>query len=178
MIRSRGISEKIVYVYNPLPDMSETELFENHGLKDVLEPAYNVKPFDVTWQYGTGNERETVQIGPGDFLALRESEAKEFMNGTNFGDMGLCVVEDTNLNNPVVKRAATAALKKAADFYYRCGKKQIMVQRKRNNYTDADLKDIRNQLHAFFINEAKEAEIRKLLSESNHRGKPRKAEAA
>lgn len=178
MIRSRGISEKIVYIYNPLPDMTETELFEKHGLDDVLEPAYNVKPFDEMWQYGTGNERETVQINPGDFLALRESEAKEFLNGSNFGDRGLCVVEEANPNAPETRRAATAALKKAADFYYRCGRKQIMVQKKKNNYTESDLKDMRNQLHAFFINQAKEAEIRALISEPSHRGKPRKAEAA
>lgn len=177
MIRSRGISEKIVYVYNPLPDISETELFERNGLDDVLEPSHNVKPFNMTWQYGTGNEREVVQIDPGDFLALRESEAKEFLNGSNYADMGMCVVENTNLNDPETKRTATAALKKAANFYYDRGTRQLGNQRKRHNYTEQDMKDMRPQLHAYFINQAKEAEIRKLLGDFNSRGRKR-AEAA
>lgn len=162
--RTRGISEKIVYVYNPLPAVEEVRLLEAAGLAELFEPATE-SPFRFTWKYGTGLQGESVDIYPGEFLPLRESEATEFMQSSNVSDLGLCVVNTNNPDVPAVRKAAIKALQDAAKYYLEGGTKQLLQQKKRHSYSEAEMEDMRAQYYPYHLNKAKEAAIRARIVE-------------
>lgn len=174
MNRSRGISEKIVYVYSPLPTVGEAPLLEAAGLAELFEPSVE-SPFRFTWTYGTGLVRESVDIFPGEFLPLRESEATEFMNSGNVGDLGLCVVPINNPDAPAVRKIAIKALQDAAKFYLEGGTKQLLQQKKRHSYSEAEMEDMRATYYAYHLNKAKEAAIRARIVELQQKPKPKAA---
>ena len=173
-LRARGISEKVVFAYNPLPDVGEDELFKADRLNELFEPGI-VSPFSFTWKYGGGLQQETVHLRPGDFLPLRESEAAEFIQSTNATELGLVVLPDQNITTPKNRKLILAALMNAAKFYNQHGAAQIMKQRKVHNYTEEDIFDLRAQYHSYFINKAKELAIR---AEIERLRKPGSAKAA
>jgi hypothetical protein len=158
LARARGISESLRYVYNPLPNVGEASLLEEAGLSDLMTPSKR-SPFLFAWKYGTGLESETVEIAPGEFLPLRESEAREFERCTNALELGLCVVSKADANDPATRKAALEALQRATRFYYDAGKRQLLEQRKRHNYTEQDMHEQRSRYHPYYLNAAKEKAI-------------------
>lgn len=171
-MRLRGISEKIVYAYNPLPDVTEAQLFELDKLHELFEPS-TISPFVHTWKYGSGLALEIIHLNPGDMVPLRESEAEEFLRTSNVSDLGLCVINGTDPNTPANRKVVLAALMAAAKFYQSRGAAQLLKQKKVHNYTDADLHDMRATLHGYYLNKAKEKAIRDHIAEL--RKQPRKA---
>lgn len=163
MLRSRGISESIRYAYNPLPAVHELELLKAAHLDELLKPSRK-SPFEFVWKYSTGLTMETVELQPGEFLPLRASEAQEFERATNATDLGMCVVSKPDPDNADTRKAAIAALTKAAQFYFDAGQKQIIHQRKRHNYTEQDMVEMRHQFWAYHLNRAKELAIRAELT--------------
>lgn len=159
MIRSRGISEKVVFAYNPLPKIREAELLESAGLSDLMQPSKRY-PFEFVWKYGSGLQMETVELQPGDFLPLRESEAKEFERATNAFELGLCIVFVADANHADTKKLALQALSRAQRFYYDAGYKQLLEQRKRHSFTEAEMLEQRARYHPYYLNRAKELAIK------------------
>lgn len=172
MLRSRGISERVVYAYNPLPAVSEAKLLEAAKLDDLIAPSKQ-SPFRFTWKYGSGLTMESVDLLPGDFLALRESEARELMNSTNAAELGICIVPVNDVTNADTRKLVIAALAKAAQFYFDRGRKQLMNLRKKHAYTEQDMDDVRHQFHPYVLNQAKEQVIRQYLE--TLKAKPGKA---
>ncbi len=164
LIRSRGISEKVVYAYNPLPAGTDDAFLRAAGYEDLAlnatEPA-----FMFTWRYGTGLQLESVDLAPGDFLPLRESEAREFLNSTNTAELGLCVVEKADASDPKTRKAAVDALRKAERFYSDAGRKQLIALKKRHNYNDSDMVDLRYTYRAYYRNIAREQAIKVLIDQ-------------
>ena len=171
-MRRRGISEKVLYAYNPLPNVSEADLFELDDLGEFFEPSSR-SPFEFTWKYGSGLELETVHLVPGEMLPLRESEATEFMRATNAHELGLCILDSADPNTASNRKAVREALLAAAKYYQSRGATQLLKQKKVHNYTDADMRDMRATLHAYYLNKAKEKAIRDHIAEL--RKAPRKA---
>lgn len=159
MIRSRGISERVLFAYNPLPKINEAELLKAAGLDDLLQASKRA-PFEFIWKYGSGLQTETVELQPGDFLPLRESEAREFERATNALELGLCVVSVADPNNAETKKLATQALNRAVRFYYDAGYKQLLEQRKRHSYTEAEMVEQKSRYFPYYINRAKELAIK------------------
>lgn len=159
MIRSRGISEPIRFVYNPLPKIAEAELLKSAGLDELMQPSKR-SPFEFVWKYGAGLQTETVEIQPGDFLPLRESEAREFERATNALEMGLCVVPVADANNAETKKIALQALNRAVRFYYDGGYKQLLEQRKRHSYSETEMLEQKARYHPYYLNRAKELAIK------------------
>lgn len=159
MIRSRGISEKVLFAYNPLPKISEAKLLEEAGLDDLMQPSKR-SPFEFIWKYGSGLQQETVELQPGDFLPLRESEAREFERATNALELGMCVVPVADANNTETKRLALQALNRAVKFYFDGGQRQLIQQRKVHNFTEQDMSDQRARFHPYYLNRAKENAIK------------------
>lgn len=158
-LRSRGISEQIRYVYNPLPKVSETALLAASGL-DQLYDGGTRSPFTFTWKYGSGLQSESVDIGPGEFLPLRASEALEFERATNALELGLCVVTNPDPSNAETKRLALQALSRAVRFYNDGGQKQLIDQRKRHSYSEADMEEQKSRFYPYVLNRAKELAIK------------------
>ncbi len=157
-IRARGISEKVRYAYNPLPSGSVDKFLAAAGYSD-LERGATVDAFLHTWKYGMGLQVESVDLAPGDFIPLRESEGREFIRSTNTEELGLCVVEHADAEHPATKKAAIDALRKAARFYADAGRKALVSFRKRHSYTEQDMADMRQSFSAYYVNIAKEQAI-------------------
>lgn len=162
-MRSRGISEGIKWVYNALPNVTDAEILAGAGLDDLLQPS-RLSPFEWVWRYGSGLQTETVEIAPGEFLPLRESEAQEFERATNALEMGLCIVNVNDPNHPETKKAALQALARASRFYFEGGQKQLLHQRKLHNYTEQDMLDQRTRFSAYYINKMKERVVQEHIA--------------
>lgn len=162
MNRPRGISEKVVFAYNPLPAGTDDDFLRAAGFEELVanatEPA-----FLFTWRYGSGLHLESVDLPPGEFLPLRVSEAREFLQSTNTADLGLCVVETANADDPKTRKAALEALRKAERFYAEAGRKQLLALKKRHNYNDQDMIDLRQTYRAYYRNIARELAIKTLI---------------
>lgn len=173
MIRARGISEKIVYAYNPLPNVKDQELLDMAGLSELFTAATR-SPFAFTWKYSSGLTGETIELLPGDFIPLRSSEAREFLQSTNAQELGMCVVETATLDDKRTRELAIAALQKALTFYHEGGTKQLINQRKRHSYSEAEMAEQRGFYHPYYLNQAKEQVVRARIAELKA---PRKAAA-
>jgi hypothetical protein len=162
VLRSRGISEGILYVYNPLPKVTEDTLLDAAGLTGLFQGSRR-SPFEWIWKYGSGLQTETVEIKPGEFLPLRESEATEFERASNALEMGLCIVRVNDPAHAETKKQAVLALNRAIRFYHDGGQKQLIDQRKRHAYSEADMEEQKSRFYAYFLNRAKELAIREHL---------------
>lgn len=171
MLRSRGISESIRYVYNPLPKLKEDTLLDAAGLTGLFQGSKRA-PFEYVWKYGSGLQTETVELQPGEFLPLRESEAKEFERATNALEMGLCIVTVADANNAETKRAAVLALNRAIRFYFEGGQKQLIHQRKVHSYSEQDMEEQKARYYPYYLNRQKELAIREHLKAFQAATKP------
>jgi hypothetical protein len=158
MARVRGISEKIVYAFNPLPDVSDASLYKAAKLP-LIEPA-KISPFVVTWKYGGTLEDETVHLQPGDFLGLRESEGQEFLRDKS--EVG-CVLVDDPTDEEQVKEARRKGLIVAQKFYAERGHKRIFEWRKNHGVSKDEMEDHRYDLWVYYYNQAKADLIAKEL---------------
>lgn len=86
----RGLREKIVHGLNPLPNVSEEELFDLVGID--LEPS-TISPFVMKFELERGNpDWEKISLNPGESIPLRESEAFAFLS--ELQELGAVVVSD------------------------------------------------------------------------------------
>lgn len=161
MARTRGISEQIVWLYNPCPDITERELLERAKLENI--EASDLSPFEIRWKYGGVLETEWLVLRPGEQHGVRKSEAAEFME--EFGEQGMVTLSA----HPDVEEARTKAVKglqQALKFWKDRGGKRAMEYRKKNALSRDDMEEYRYDLWAYYLNEEKakaiEAEIRRL----------------
>lgn len=153
MAKLRGISEKTLYVYNPLPQVTDHDLLIDSGLDMIMEPGKR-SPFRAQWDYGAGHERETIYIEPGEFFAMRESDAKEFVSSANHTELGYVVVNTPNADDPEVKKAAITGLRKALAFYRDRGDKRIITMRKVHGLSEDEINEQRADYWCYFYSAA------------------------
>jgi len=148
-MRKRGISEKLVYIYNPLPAVSEKDLIDQTDL-EMLE-ASEKNFFQFRWKYGAADEYEFVIVEPKEMLALRQSEAPEFMR--EFAELGAVVLEDPS-DELEVARIALNGLRKAQKYWADRGTKRVMEYRKTHGIGRDELEDHKYDLWVYFRNQA------------------------
>jgi hypothetical protein len=166
--RIRGISEKVRYAFNPLPEITDAVLINKAGLDELMEPIRDsLPPFRITWLYGGGLEAEYVQLNPQEFLALRESEVEEFLR--EHQELGMVVVEDAH-DEEEVRLAAIKGLTKAATFYRDRGAKRLSEVRKNHGFSREEMEDRKYDHWAYYLNQTKAEVILELLKELKAQG--------
>lgn len=158
----RGINQKVVYGYNPLPKVSEQELLTAADL-ELTTPSKR-SPFAVRWQYSSGTEREDITLEPGDSLTLRENpEAREFL--AEFKELGLVIVEDINDRAEVLAKSIEG-LRVAQRHYLDRGAAQAYKMGREaspNRSKEQVDGDFRYDYYPYFLNEAKAKAIGALV---------------
>lgn len=161
--RKRGLSEEVVYVLNPLPDVEDAELLKRAGL--ALATPATESPFRMTWQFGSGLERETVTLDPGERALLRSSEAAEFME--TFREQG-AVVLPLECGEAEVAKHTADGLRRAQKFYRDRGAARVKDYQKTHGLSKEELEDHRYETWAWHHNQAKadviEESLRRVLS--------------
>lgn len=148
-VRKRGLSEKMVYLYNPLPDISEAELLKEAKL-DLIEPSAD-PIFEFFWKWGGGLERERVHIKPGEYLPVRESEATEALR--EFEPTGLVAIEDP-ADHELVAERAKAGLRRAIKHYDERSRPVLQRYRRERGVSEDDLFEMRHDLWPYYRNMA------------------------
>lgn len=161
MARTRGISEKIVWLYNPCPKVSTEELLKRADLEN--QEASILSPFEIRWRYGGTGETEWVILNPGDLHGVRSSEAEEF--NAEFKEQGMVVLPD-RASADEARKLAIEGLKLGLRFWKDRGAKRAMEYRKKNALSREDMDEYRYDLWSYYLNEEKaracEAEIKRL----------------
>jgi hypothetical protein len=147
----RGIREKIVFVHNPLPAITDAELLKAAGL-DMMNGADRPVLFTWTWKYSGGLDAETIRVGPGEFFALRESEANQFMR--EFRELGAALVETEDPNDPEVRKASLDGLSRAHRFFTDRGNKRIAEWRKNHGVGKEEAEEAKYDLWSYHRNQA------------------------
>jgi hypothetical protein len=148
--RTRGISEKVFHIYNPLPDVDDQEILDRAGL-ELMEPAKKSQ-FTCHWQYSGGAEQEWIHLNPGEFLLLRESEVKEFMKENR--EHGMVVVDDPS-DPESIKAASIKGLTAALKFFKDRGKVRLVDVRKTHGFTKEEMEENKHDHWAYYYNQAK-----------------------
>lgn len=159
----RGFNEAIVFAYSPLPAVSDAEILKMAGLDGVFEPA-KVSPFNFSWKHAAGHDAEVIELNPGDFIPMRESEARTFIQSGNNVELGLVIVKDKN-DTKEIRDASIKGLRAAIKFYRQHGKAKQMTMKKRHSLSDQELSEQRADYYPHFINEAKEKVCQAKLDE-------------
>jgi hypothetical protein len=151
----RGISEKSVFVYNPLPTTSDAELLVAAGIDELTQPAHR-SPFMLEWQYSAGLEYEYIELKPGERRVLRESDATEWLR--ELEEQG-GVVHDLDATPEQIRALSIAALQKAAKFFSERGSRRLPEVRKKLGMTSDEMEEAKYEHWAYHLNGAKERAI-------------------
>lgn len=157
-----GLSEKLVYVFNPLPNVDPKDLYQKAGIAELMDVP-KVSPFAISWTYGVGHEKETVHFLPKSFVPLRPKEAVNCIGINDHTDMGLVIVEDPN-DVAEVTKAARRGVQKAYEFYNRDGVRRLNEMRRRHQFDKEEWEEARYQFWCYWLNAAKAEVLRAELS--------------
>lgn len=149
-VQKRGITEKSLFVFNPLPALTDAEVLEKAKLDDLARAAGR-SPFIIEWQYSAGHEREDLVLRPGQRAALRESDAAACMRDN--AERGL-VTHELDATPEQIEKAAAEGLKRAITFYVDRGAKRLQELRKRHSLTAEEMEERRHDFWSFHYNQA------------------------
>jgi hypothetical protein len=161
IVQKRGITEKSLYVLNPLPPITDAEVLEKAKLDDLSVPR-NTTPLTRTWQYSGGFEKEVIVLRPGERQAMRESDASACI--AEIGEQGL-VTHELDATPEQIEAAVVAGVKKAITFYTDRGAKRLKALRKIHSQTQAELEEDRHQHWSFYYNQALAELLRAYLAQ-------------
>lgn len=150
----RHFSDKIVYGYNPLPDVTDEEIVKRAGVR--IRTVENVHPFNFNWvlQGAEPGERESVDMIPGisPYVPLR-GEAEKNMFIRKWGPKGGVIIDDP-ADKEEVKKAALQGLMKAEKFYRDRGQIRADDYQNRHALADTMMERRKGELWAWYYNEA------------------------
>lgn len=167
MNRLRGISEKIVHVYNPYPlpppgvVWSDKYFAQQCKISGVRE-AKGTSGFQMLWQYSGGHDAEILLLTEEQCVDLRASEAKEFLR--EFEERGAVLVEDPD-NEAQVVRASIEGISRAVDFYGSGGRAadRLLELQMIHQFTDEQMRLNRRAHWIYHVNEARAEMLRGYL---------------
>ena len=166
----RGLRESIVYAHNPLPSVTKAEILELAELP-LLETGDDIE-FTVKFRYGTGLDREDVELEPGCFFQLRETEASAVAK--NLSELGIVMMTEEQRNDPQkCSDLQRAGLLRALTFWRDRGQTKIDDYRRRHAIDRNELDEHRYTIWPYYVAEVK----RKLIEDALRPPKP-KAQAA
>lgn len=147
----RGLSERVVWAWNPLPNVSHKDVLARAQLP-LVAPTERC-PFAMHWQYGFGSEREDIYLDPGAAHPLRESEAREILHSLR--DQGLVLLEHED-DASERRRTIRAGLATAHGFWRDRGARRIHEIRARHGFNDDEMEAQRyDLLRPYHENQAK-----------------------
>jgi hypothetical protein len=146
----RGLREKMVYIHNPLPLVSDLELLKRADL-EFIEGSERPFLFSWTWKYDTGPNFEQLRVAPGEFSPLREAEAHGFI--AEFGEQGAVAVEDPEDADEVLK-AKLKGLNAARKFWLDRGTRRAQAYRKVQGIGKEELEEQKSDLWPYYRNQA------------------------
>ena len=125
----RGLREKILYVHNPLPAMSDKALnLAADSDFEVIEASEKPQLLSWVWKYDAGLNFEQVRLAPDDFVQLRQKEAEAFID--QFGEQGAVSVEDPE-DVAELRAAKIKGLLAAQRFFLERGTRRAQEYRKK-----------------------------------------------
>jgi hypothetical protein len=146
----RGLREKILYVHNPLPVVSDQELLKRADL-EFIEASPRPDKFSWLWKFDAGLNHEVVRCNPGDFVALREKEAAGML--AEFAEQGAVALEDPEDPDELLK-AKIKGLTAAQKFWIERGTRRAMHYRKVHGIGLEELKELKPEHWAWYQNQA------------------------
>jgi hypothetical protein len=133
-----GMTEKTVCIYNPLPDITEEQLFEVAGLGDGrIRPATR-SPFMMEWRYSGGREREFIDLKPGEAKQIRRIGAELFVKAN--AEQG-AIMFDPGASRDEIVRLSIPAVQQALKFWGERGAKRISAYRKLHGLSKEELEE-------------------------------------
>lgn len=163
------MSEKAVYVHNPLPALTDAEILAKAGLDDTATP-HHISPVYIDWKYSFGEESDYIRLQPGDRHPMQAEFAREMMREK--GEQGL-VTYPLDADAATVQKACLEGVKRAITFWADRGTKRLTTIRKIHNLDRQAMEDSKHDHWSFYYAQA----TSDLLRESITR-KPAKTKAA
>jgi GNAT superfamily N-acetyltransferase len=149
-MQRRGITEKSVYLTNPLPAFTDAEILKRAGLDDTTE-AHQGRTLAMDWQYSAGAEREFIRLHPGDFQIMRASDAGLMLK--ELSEQGLASYP-VDADEATIKQAREQGVRRAITFYADRGLKRVQEIRKKFGLTKDEIEERRHDYWSFYYNQA------------------------
>jgi hypothetical protein len=156
----RGITEKSVYVHNPLPPIEDAEILAKAGLDDTAIPA-DLKPLVRDWTYGSGLTQEFLRLQPGERVIMRESDGNVCLK--ELKEQGV-VIYAIDATPEQVKAACADGIRQAIVFYADRGNKRLTTLRKIHNYDRQAMEDNKHENWSFYYNQSLSEMLRAYLT--------------
>ena len=169
-----GLREKIQYIHNPLPAVTDAEVLERAGLEGVV-PG-NRLPLLRTWQYSTNEEREVLHFAPLSFTPLRAGhEISAVMRSQR--ELGLVVVDNPD-DEDEVRQRALEGLAIAQRFYRDNGLGKVRRMMREANRGASETDEYKYDYWPYHYNEALSKFIAERINELRSSPSKKKAPAA
>jgi hypothetical protein len=161
-----GMTEKTFCIYNPLPAVTEEELFEAAGMNEGMVRIAERSPFMLEWRYSGGREREYIDLKPGESKQIRKVGAEMFVKAN--ADQGAIMFAPGTPRDEVL-RLSIAAVQKAIKFWHDRGAPRIAEYRKVHGLSKEELEDQKYDIWPYYLNAARakalEAHLKDLRKE-------------
>jgi hypothetical protein len=159
--KKRGIAEESVCIFNPLPDVEDTDLLKIAKL-DELTIAAKRSPFILEWKYSGGLEGEYIELKPGERRVLRASDARLWLKAV--GEKG-GVVHPMQASETQVRKLAAEGIQRAIKFYKDRGPARLPEVRKKLGLTKEEMEEARHEHWAYYMNAARAEVLERRLRE-------------
>lgn len=170
----RGITEKSLRVWNPLPaDITDAAVVERAGL-DLMRTVPQ-SPLSKQWHYSFGPEREMLTFEPGGSHVLRESDAQACL--AELKEQGIVAVE-LDADDAALAKARSEGLRAAVTFHADRGNKRIQAYRRIHNLSREDLADVKHDIWSYYYNQALADMLNERLKEATVGGRKKASKAA
>lgn len=146
----RGLTQTLVNIYSPHPQTDEADLLKAAGL-DLTTPSVR-DPFEYTFKYGSGAEREVLVFRAGTLTAVREDEAAMVVKEA--GDLGFVVVPMVP-SDKELRDAALNGLRKAIAYWRERGNAKIAEFRRARGIGKEEMEDFRYDYWPYHLAQAK-----------------------
>lgn len=144
------ITGKTVFVYNPLPAITDEAVLRRAGLLELTVPAERL-PLIREWQYSAGSERENLVLNPGQRVALQEMYAVWLLK--ELREQGV-VSHEMDADETAIRKAALEGFQKAIRFHAERGAKRLTDIRKRLGYSLEEMIEHKHEHYSFYHNQA------------------------
>lgn len=126
----RGISEKSYMVANVFPSVTDEEVLLRAKLENIQASEGGSVPFQITWTYSFGWDKEFVILRPGDEHIMRESDARACYQEKAEEGLAMWAADATEKEKD---QARISALRRGLTFYRERGQKKVTDWQKRHN---------------------------------------------
>lgn len=166
-----NITAKNLFLYNPLPTISEADVFER--AQSVYQGREGVPAFLITHHYAPGDdERETIlEFNPQEGMYVRPEDAPLILGVRHFE--GMVLVDNPDDEKELLAKSIEG-IRKAIEFYRERGARIVTRQQVRLNLTQAQIDHERAVLDPHYVNEEKAKILTEFLNSLTAKKPPTK----